>query len=273
MANAFESVIEELAKPKPNQAIKGEIHAAKPGFNPFPTISMSLGRTNVTTDFKYDGANKKIYSIATPLWDPVNTMTRQRFTEAGKKKVLETPVQRAEIIQMDQARFPDKTYKYMISYTHLKRMFGSDGGEYLVRYGYFHGLTYMGVEWKYFKQDFDFHYEPVFETQPVLTGSSFDVNYGDIIRQIKVFHTPWSADEFNKSLKDIPFPNTPNVGINLLIGVEGAPNVYSVPNLNAFKTSSFQNLMSYAETLDESFIEETPEQEEPVTVEEKKPKK
>ena len=259
----FSEAIEEVAKPKPNQQIKGEVHAKNPEFNAFPTISMNLNRANVTLDFKYDGENKTLYSILTDLWDPVHTATRQKYKDAGKVdskgnvRVLQTPDQKAEVIAMDAARYPDKTYKYMISYTHMKRLYGNDGKEYLVRYGYFHGLSFMRIEFKWFKMDFDYHYEPSFEQTPVLTGSSFDINFGDITRQTKVYHTPWSVDEFEKSLKDIPFPNNTSLGVKFSIGVEGAPGVYQIPDVKAFKTKSFEELMQYVQENDIELLKDT----------------
>jgi len=262
------STIEEAAKPKPNSQIKGENHATK---MVFPTINMALGRANINTDFKFDGESKTLYSVATDLWDPVHPATKQKYKDAGKVdskgnvRVLQTPEQKAEVIKMDDARYPDHTYKYMISYTHLKRMYGSDGNEYLVRYGYLHGVSFMGLPFKVFKMDFDFHNEPEFEQTPVLTGSSFDINYGDIVSQRKVFHTPWNIDEFKKSLKDIPFPNNPQLGIALNIGVEGAPGVFPIQDLKAFQNKSLEDLMNYAQSLDESYLqdEQLPEEVKP----------
>jgi hypothetical protein len=272
LSKNFESDIEEVAKPKPNSQIAGAIHAAKPGYNPFPTINMALGRNNVTIDLKYDAPNKKVYEINTDIWDPVHSATREKYREAGKVdakgnvKVLLTPDQKSEIIQMDQAKFPDKKYRYMISYTNFKRMYGGDGVEYLVRYGYLHGLTFMGVPFKIYKQDFDFHYEPLFEQTPVLTGSSFDINFGDIIRQMKIYHTPWDSEAFSNSLKDIPFPNNPMLGVSLNIGIEGAPGVYGIPDLKAFKTKSFEELMNYAQSNDLEWLAERQPQEQEVEV-------
>ena len=264
MPNKFSEAIEEIAKPKTNAQIQGAVHAKTPGYNPFPTINMNLNRANVTLDFKYDGENKTLYSILTDLWDPVRPETRQKYKDAGKVdakgevKVMMTPEQKAEIINMDPARFPDHTYKYMISYTHIKRMYGNDGEEYLVRYGYLHGLSFMSMEWKLFKMDFDHHYEPVFEQTPKLTGSSFDINFGDITRQIKVFHTPWSPEEFEKSLKDIPFPNNTSLGVAFNIGIEGAPGVYPIPDVKAFKSKSFEELMQYVQENDVELLKENP---------------
>lgn len=255
--------MEEVAKPKPNVAMQGAIHAKVPGYNPFPTINMNLNRANVTLDFKYDAENKKVYSVVTDIWDPVHSGTYQKYKDAGKVdvkgnvKVMQTPVQKAEVIAMDAARYPDKTYKYMISYTHIKRMYGSDGQEYLVRYGYFHGLSFMGIEFKWFKMDFDFHYEPTFEQTPVLTGSSFDINFGDINRQIKVYHTKWDIDEVEKSLKDIPYPNNPRLGVAFNIGIEGAPGVYPIPDVKAFKTKSFEELMQYVQENDIELLKDS----------------
>jgi hypothetical protein len=256
LPNKFSEAIEEVAKPKPNTQMQGAVHAKTPGYNPFPTINMNLNRSNVTLDFKYDGENKTLYSVLCDLWDPVKPETRQKYKDAGKVdakgnvRVMLTPEQKAEIINMDPARFPDHTYKYMISYTHMKRMYGNDGNEYLVRYGYFHGVSFMSMEWKHFKMDFDFHYEPIFEQTPTLTGSSFDINFGDITRQIKVYHTPWNTDEFEKSLKDIPFPNNTSLGVAFNIGIEGAPGVYPIPDVKAFKSKSFEELMQYVQEND-----------------------
>lgn len=268
MSNKFSEAIEEIAKPKANNQIQGAIHAKDPNFNPFPTINMNLNRGNVTLDFKYDGVNKTLYSVLTDLWDPVRPETRQKYKDAGKVdakgnvKVLQTPEQKAEVIIMDAARYPDHTYKYMISYTHMKRLYGNDGQEYLVRYGYLHGLSYMSIEFKCFKMDFDHHFEPVFEQTPKLTGSSFDINFGDITRQIKVYHTPWSIDEFEKSLKDIPFPNNTSLGVSFNIGIEGAPGVYPIPDVKAFKNKSFEELMQYVQENDIELLKEgTPTQE------------
>jgi hypothetical protein len=266
LSSKFTETIEEVAKPKSNQQIKGVIHAKDPSFNPFPTISMNLNKSNVTLDFKCDRENKKVYSVLTDLWDPVHEGTYQKYKDAGKVdtkgnvRVMQTPDQKAEVIAMDGARYPDKTYKYMISYTHMKRLYGNDGQEYLVRYGYFHGLTFMGLEFKWFKMDFDHHFEPIFEQTPVLTGSSFDINFGDITRQTKVYHTPWSIDEFEKSLKDIPFPNNTSLGVSFNIGIEGAPGVYPIPDVKAFKNKSFEELMQYVQENDVELLKEaTPE--------------
>lgn len=263
----YESAAEKAADPKPNNQIQGLQHAA-PGAV-LPTINLALGKANVTQDFKYD-ESKQYYSIKTDLWDPVHPITREKYRAAGKVdargnvKVLQTPDQKAEVLQMDQARFPDHTYKYLVSYTHFKRMWGNDGQEYLVRYGYFHGQTFMGVPWKWFKMDFDFHYEPLFEPNPTLTGSSFDINYGDIYRQVKVYHTKWDHEEFDKLLKDIPFPNNPKIGVSLKVGVEGAPSVATIPDLKAFRNKSFEDLMKYVESNDISWLEEDKAPEEPV---------
>ena len=75
----FNEAIEEVAKPKPNAAMQGAVHAKTPGFNPFPTINMNLNRANVTLDFKYDAENKKYYSIVTDLWDPVHEGTYRKY--------------------------------------------------------------------------------------------------------------------------------------------------------------------------------------------------
>lgn len=250
---------EQVSPPKPNSQIKGEVHALSPGV--FPTINLALGRANLVVDFKYD-PSKTVYSVKTPIWDPVHPSTREKYRQAGKIRkngevnVLMTPDQKAEIMAMDDARFTDGTYRYMISYTHFKRMYGQDGEEYLVRIGYFHGISFMNKSWKWLKHDFDFHYEPVFEQTPSLTGSTFDMNFGDIIRQVKVFHTKWNIDEFERSLKDIPYPHKPNVGVALTVGVEGAPGIYAVDDLAVFKSAKFEDLINYAQSGNAEFVEE-----------------
>lgn len=260
--NQFNEAIEEVAKPRGNKELQGVVHAKNPGYNPFPTINMNLNRSNVTLDFKFDGENKKYYTVVSDLWDPLHPATIKKYKDAGKVdskgnvRVMMTPEQKAEVINMDPARYPDKSYKYMISYTHIKRMYGNDGNEYLVRYGYLHGISFMSIEFKHFKMDFDHHYEPVFDQTPVLTGSSFDINFGDINRQIKVYHTPWSVDEFEKSLKDLPFPNNPKLGVAFNIGIEGAPGVYPIPDIQAFKSKSFEQLMRYVEENDVELLKE-----------------
>ena len=131
----------------------------------------------------------------------------------------------------------------------------------------------MGVPWKWFKQDFDFHYEPQFEPNPTLTGSSFDINYGDIYRQVKVYHTKWDKEEFDKYLKDIPFPNNTNIGIHLKVGIEGAPSVASIPDVKAFRNKSFQELMKYVETNDVQWLAEDIPKKENTEEVQKEPKK
>jgi hypothetical protein len=255
------SDIEQAAPPVPNTQIQGENHAKDKNYNPFPTINMVLGTPNTTVNFKCDIKNKSLYTVQAKDWNPVHPTTIQLYEQYGKvdkngkAKYTPRPEETAEQKVLDNARFPDGTFKYYISYTTMKRMMGADGVEYLVRYGYLHGISVMNKEWKYFKRDFDFHYEPVFDPQVGDQTNFFQMTYGEQINSIKKYHTPWDKDVFERSLKDIPFPGNSKVGVSFKVGVEGSMGTVTIPSIQAFRTKSFEELYEYARTGDNRYLD------------------
>ncbi len=247
MSENLTSDIEVAQKAVPNSQIAGENHAKDKFYNPFPTIQKVLGTPNTVTNFKYDAAKKNLYSIETKDWNPTHSTTLAMYEKVGRK-YRQRPEETAEQKTLDSAKFPDGTFKYYISYTMFKRMMGADGQEYLVRHGYLHGISVMNMEWKYLKQDFDYHYEPVFEPSVGNQSNYFQVTYGEEINQIKKFHTTWDKDVFERSLKDIPFPGNTKTGVTFKVGYEGAMGIATIPSLEAFRSKSFDDLYEYAST-------------------------
>lgn len=254
MSDNLTSDIEVAQKAVPNTQIEGENHAKDKFYNPFPTIQKVLGTPNAVTNFKYDAVNKKLYTVETKDWTPTHPSTLAMYEKVGRK-YRQRPEETAEQKKLDNARFPDGTYKYYISYTMFKRMMGADGTEYLVRHGYLHGISVMNMEWKYLKQDFDYHFEPLFEPTVGNQSNYFQVTYGEEINQIKKYHTVWDKDLFERSLKDIPFPTNTKVGVSFKVGYEGSMGVTTIPSLQAFKNKSFDELYQYASTGDRQLLE------------------
>lgn len=237
----------------PNSQIKGVIHAKDPMY--FPTINVALGKPNINLQFKYDASQKKMYTQKADHWNPADPKTLSKYAEFKKKYPL-TPDEIAEQMTLEEnAKFPDGTFKYYISYTTFKRMQGSDGNEYLIRTGWLHGISFMNLEWKYPKDSFDWHYEPVFDVKAGGSSSSYNPVYGEQINSIKVYHTPWHPDTFDKSLKDIPYPKNTKIGVGFKVGVEGSMGVTDIPSLEAFRNKSFNDLYLYASTGDRSYLE------------------
>src|SRR5580765_8249860 len=156
MSENYASTPELEKNAPPNSQIQGVNHAANPNF--FPTINVALGRPNVELSFKCDLKHKKMYNIQAENWSPVNSTTQAKW-DLHKKKYKLTANETVEQMTLEEnAKYPDGTFKYYISYKTCKRMQGADGNEYLVRGGYLHGISFMNLEWKYPKSDFDFHY-------------------------------------------------------------------------------------------------------------------
>lgn len=270
MSESLESTPEIEQQAVPNNQIKGEDQAKN--YNPFPTISMALGKSNVQLQFKCDYAQKKMYTVKSDHWQSVDPKTLASWAKYPNKKYHMNPDETAEQIVVEPgAKYPDGTFKYYKSYTIFKRMMGSDGIEYLVRSGWLHGISFMNIEWKYPKDNFDWHYEPVFEPT-IGGGTTYEIKYGEQTNQIKVYHTPWNTDTFDKSLRDIPYPNNTSLGVGFKVGVEGAMGVTDIPSLQIFKNKSFNDLYQYATTGDKSYLEFTKEELEVMTPPPKKKK-
>lgn len=253
MADVLESTPELEEAAVPNSQIQGAVHAKDPNY--FPTINMALGKSNIALQFKYDAEQKKMYTQKADHWNPTDPKTLAKYAEYKKKYKL-TPDEIGEQMKVEEfGSFPDGTFKYYISYTNFKRMQGSDGNEYLVRSGWIHGISFMNLEWRYPKDGFDWHYEPVFETKAGGQGTNYNPVYGEQINSIKVFHTPWNPDTFDKALKDIPFPNNTSQGVKFKVGVEGSMGVTDIPSIAAFRNKSFSDLYLYATTGDRSYLE------------------
>jgi hypothetical protein len=242
----------------PNNQIQGVNHAVDRNY--FPTINMALGKPNVTLNFKYDAKNKKMYTQQADFWNPVNPTTQKKWDDY-KKKYRKNPYEIAEQMVMEEyAKFPDGTFKYYISYMGFKRVQGADGVEYLVRTGFLHGISFMNMEWKHPKDNFDWHYEPIFDAKVGSAGTGYNPVYGEQVNSIKVYHTPWNPDTFDKSLRDIPFPKNTSIGLTLKVGVEGSMGTTPIPSLDAFRNKSFDDLYLYAKTGDRSYLELTKEE-------------
>lgn len=246
-----------------NQQIKGVSHAKDPNY--FPTINMALGKPNVTLQFKCDLGKKNLYTIKSKDWNPTHQKTLDIW-ERHEKTYKPSPNEIAEQMTLDQhAKYPDGTYKYYKSYKTFKRLRGSDGAEYLVRTGYLHGISFMNIEWKYPKNNFDWHYEPVFDVKAGGQSTSYNPVYGEQVNQIKVYHSTWDPIEFDKALRDIPFPKNTSIGVSFKVGVEGAMGVTTIPTLEVFRNKSFDDLYAYARTGDRSYLEFTEEEKKAMT--------
>lgn len=253
MSENLTSEPELESRPLLNTQIQGEVHAKDPNY--FPTINMALGKPNVTINFKYDAKNKKMYTQQAEFWNPVDPITQKKWDEY-KKKYKKNSYEIAEQMTMEEfAKFPDGTFKYYISYMGFKRVQGADGNEYLVRTGFLHGISFMNIEWKYPKDNFDWHYEPIFDAKVGTAGTGYNPVYGEQINSIKVFHTPWNPETFDKSLRDIPFPKNTSIGLTLKVGVEGSMGTTPIPSLDAFRNKSFEDLYLYAKTGDRTYLE------------------